>query len=796
MALNDAQAAVSEAVQEPSHIDSLFAAHCVTPLIQTMHALVQALKNNPDHDIEYVHKLRVTSRRIRTAFSIFYDCFTLYGGKAWEKQMKKVTKSLGQARDCDVQILFLEKLLGNLPQEAMRPGLEFLIHCQKKLRETLQPSVIQTLDELLNSQILEHILKTCEHITVGKEPSVQQYPLHTFCTAQDHIKLRFDEFLALEKYIEKPKAIYKHHQLRIAAKHLRYSLELFQPLYEHDQLKQFIEPVKHIQDVLGEVHDCDVWIEYIPVFLEEQKERLLSAGEALEKISEIERGLLLFLFYMRQRREQLYESFVTMWQHLHAQTWFEVFARFLKNKFILPKAYRVKCAVLADVHGNLHALTAVLADARQQQVSFFLNAGDLVGYGAFPDEVVRELSADTFFHVQGNYDQEVLRYKTASEVRSSTDLYDFSYQYTAQNLSKQSKKFLKKLPIQLFFILGDKKYLMVHGSPESSDEHITPDTSEERFQQLAHMADVDVIICGHAHTMFTKTSDRVLFINPGSVGRPGNHDPRASYMILESHPFSLQKRVLEYDVIAAADAMRTKGFPEPYAQMILQGVSLDTILDEQHQKTLKKTHSTLVNQLNFQMHTQKKMRLIKKIATSYDPDIHHALQVTKLSLRLFDLLKSIHRLQAEDRFLLESAALLHDIGWSLGGKSHHKSSLRLILNNQKLPFTNRERYLVSCIARYHRKKMPSYTDFPYADLTPEDKYRVNALGALLRVADGLDASHKKIITIRRITLNEKKVFVECSMDGIAELEIQTVDKKKDLFEKTFNRKLELVMQTT
>ena len=371
MALNDTQPLTPEPIQESPHMNILFAAHCLAPLVRTMNALVQAQKNNTDQDIEYVHKLRVTSRRIRTAFYIFHDCFSSYNGKSWEKQMKKVTKSLGQARDCDVQILFLEKLLQSPPEEAMRPGLEFLIQCQKRLRENLQPIVSQTLEELTNSQILETILRTCEQITAGKEVSVQQYPLYTFCTAQKNIHLRYDELLALEGCIEKPRAIQKHHQLRIAAKHLRYTLELFQPLYNSDQLKHFIDPVKQMQDVLGDMHDCDVWIEYIPLFIDEQKEQLLSAGEALEKISEIERGLLLFLFYMRQRRKQIYEDFVEKWQQLYTQAWFDSFSQFLKNIFILPKGYFVKCAVLADVHANLHALTAVLSDAQQQTVSFF-----------------------------------------------------------------------------------------------------------------------------------------------------------------------------------------------------------------------------------------------------------------------------------------------------------------------------------------------------------------------------------------------------------------------------------------
>ena len=106
----------------------------------------------------------------------------------------------------------------------------------------------------------------------------------------------------------------------------------------------------------------------------------------------------------------------------------------------------------------------------------------------------------------------------------------------------------------------------------------------ERFQELAKTAGADIIIFGHSHDQFTKKADGALFINPGSVGRPGDGNPQAAYAMITVNPFSVELIRVNYDVEAAADALRRRGAPESYAQMLLRGLSLENIIAEDEAK--------------------------------------------------------------------------------------------------------------------------------------------------------------------------------------------------------------------
>lgn len=128
--------------------------------------------------------------------------------------------------------------------------------------------------------------------------------------------------------------------------------------------------------------------------------------------------------------------------------------------------------------------------------------------------------------------------------------------------------------------IGGKNILLTHGSPVSNEEALTPDTPDERLRELAEL-NTDLILCGHSHQAFARQVDSTWFINPGSVGRPDDGDPRTGYAILHVEPDVLQVEHfrLEYDVDRAVQAIRENGLPEAFAQMVLQGYDLDTVLE-------------------------------------------------------------------------------------------------------------------------------------------------------------------------------------------------------------------------
>jgi putative phosphoesterase len=96
----------------------------------------------------------------------------------------------------------------------------------------------------------------------------------------------------------------------------------------------------------------------------------------------------------------------------------------------------------------------------------------------------------------------------------------------ARDLSEDSLNFIASLPPEIRLEVLGKKILLVHASPGDPDEHLGPETTEERLAELGRIADADIVLVGHSHKPFVREVNGVLFANPGSVGRPGDHDPR------------------------------------------------------------------------------------------------------------------------------------------------------------------------------------------------------------------------------------------------------------------------------
>jgi exopolyphosphatase/guanosine-5'-triphosphate,3'-diphosphate pyrophosphatase len=176
-----------------------------------------------------------------------------------------------------------------------------------------------------------------------------------------------------------------------------------------------------------------------------------------------------------------------------------------------------------------------------------------------------------------------------------------------------------------------------------------------------------------------------------------------------------------------------------------------------------------------------------RVAQTCDYETEHSEHVTRLSLRLFDETQQLHQLGQQERLWLNCAAILHDIGWIEGRKSHNKISLRIILSTNLLPFNNRERLIIGSIARYHRKALPTIDHDHFAALVPEDQTLVKTLSALLRLADGLDQAHIGRVYDLTSKITPKKIILYCRVNSNATEEDLAALYKKDLFEQVFTR---------
>src|SRR5436309_6493999 len=122
-------------------------------------------------------------------------------------------------------------------------------------------------------------------------------------------------------------------------------------------------------------------------------------------------------------------------------------------------------------------------------------------------------------------------------------------------------------------------------------------------------------------------------------------------------------------------------------------------------------------------------------------DWPHARQVERLSTQLFHATRPLHELDDHALRLLERAAFLHNTGMMIESRRHHKHSFRLIKETRLPDFTDEERHEIACIARYHRRALPSTSHEEFAALSRQGRQRVSILAALLRIADALDFSH-------------------------------------------------------
>lgn len=246
----------------------------------------------------------------------------------------------------------------------------------------------------------------------------------------------------------------------------------------------------------------------------------------------------------------------------------------------------MRYALLSDVHANLHALDAVLADVDARTgVDATYHLGDLVGYSAFPNEVVGLLRGRAIAGIAGNYDSTVgLDYQHCgcrSESPRQEELAHLSYAFTRAAVSPAVKRYLAGLPFSLDLRplgghVAGPRLVLVHGTPTLNTVYFTEDRPDDFCRKMAAAAGLkpgDVLAFGHTHRPWHRVVDGVHFVNTGSVGRPKDGDWRAGYVLLDlgaGEPHVEHVRV-EYDVEAAAAAVIRAGLPDEFADFLRTG---------------------------------------------------------------------------------------------------------------------------------------------------------------------------------------------------------------------------------
>ncbi|GAI38944.1 unnamed protein product, partial [marine sediment metagenome] len=241
----------------------------------------------------------------------------------------------------------------------------------------------------------------------------------------------------------------------------------------------------------------------------------------------------------------------------------------------------MKAAIISDIHSNLEALQTVIKDIKKRRIKRILCLGDLVGYGANPDECIELCMRETKIIVAGNHDWAAI---------GKTDISVFNpvaaeaIRWTQKNISKKNFNRLNKLEL----IETVDSILLVHASPQKPEQWDYLFTLDE-FKRQFEFFKTQICFVGHSHipsvvfqeangytdflrdNPFPLIDNRKYIINIGSVGQPRDLDPRASYAIYDGNNKSIDIIRLDYNIPLAQQKIIDAGLPEVLADRLLAG---------------------------------------------------------------------------------------------------------------------------------------------------------------------------------------------------------------------------------
>lgn len=233
----------------------------------------------------------------------------------------------------------------------------------------------------------------------------------------------------------------------------------------------------------------------------------------------------------------------------------------------------MKIALLSDIHGNFEALSSILTELDKHEIRTMYCLGDIVGYGASPNECVEELLRRAIPCIAGNHDKAVTGDLPLTDFST---LARFGVEWTQSHLRPDYQEYLAGLPMTI----ENEQMLLVHSSPEAPEEFRYVFTEEDAAESLQFLA-VQLCFIGHTHRPAIFCDDGVsralqrgkkFLVNVGSIGQPRDGDWKACCAVFDDEQYTLHYLRVEYDVASARRKILEMGLPKKLGDRLIVGV--------------------------------------------------------------------------------------------------------------------------------------------------------------------------------------------------------------------------------
>jgi putative phosphoesterase len=210
----------------------------------------------------------------------------------------------------------------------------------------------------------------------------------------------------------------------------------------------------------------------------------------------------------------------------------------------------MKIAILSDIHGNIDALEEIMKLPEFKSCDLRINAGDMVGYYFEPRRVLHMVQEGNFRTVKGNHELMLQKVRSEDDFLAAISLsYGVGHAIAMEQLNEIDLDYLNSLPLELVLKTPEGNLFVCHGSPQSVDDYIYPDTLLSSIQfQLDK--DIRWLLCGNTHWQMVRKEGDLLIINPGSVGQARDRSGLAHWATLDTVSGEVVFYQTKYDVTA------------------------------------------------------------------------------------------------------------------------------------------------------------------------------------------------------------------------------------------------------